>query len=190
MGRWRLWSRVPLILMSAAGLIVASLGAAPSAVAQTVQYRQIINYDGKCLDMTGGSRSNGTQAQQWGCNGNSQQYWGYVPTNAGGYLIENYKSGKCLSILKNDPNPGGAVTQWTCDFSGSNAYELWYLGGIGNWTILYNIGTRNHRTCGSAVWECAMHPSGNGTSNGLKIYNNVCGASCNPTYGWRNGKFL
>jgi hypothetical protein len=186
----RRYSRIRFTLTGFAVLGVMSLSAAPAgAVTRSsdvaTSFFQFINNDGKCLDMTGGSLNNGTDAQQWRCNGNLQQYWGLVLVTFehNGYdLIENYNSGKCLSILNNNDDPGADVIQYTCNFSGSDPYEDWtpFYTGTGTWFAYYNRGT-----CAYPKQPCAMHPSGGGTTDGKKITTNF---STDNSYLWKLGK--
>lgn len=139
----------------------------------TSSYRQLINHNGKCLDMTNASTSRGTQPQEWACNGRSQQYWETIPvsTPVGGahYLLKNYHSGLCLSILNNSTKPGSRVIQWTCNTSGNDLFEDWgpsCPGSYSPYCVWYDLGMETSTNC------CALHPSGDRTANGLKIYAN------------------
>jgi hypothetical protein len=173
----RSWLNSTILPLSTCALIAAGLltaaaapaGAAPAAAAAAVPkcihgWCELINHDGKCLDVIGGSTSAGTPVQQWTCNGRQQQYWAFYPTRQ----IRNLHSGMCLSILGNDPNPGGEVIQWNCNFTGSDRWEDWANGiggGLGRFGIVFY-------SDGSCQGSCAMHPSGGGTGNGAKIYMN------------------
>lgn len=151
-----------------------------SITADSVTYYQIINHDGKCLDETGGSTANGVAPQQWACNGNPQQYWAVIYNDTGYALIKNYNSGKCLSILDNNSKGGAAVIQWTCD--NADAWENWdpYYTGSGDWFIYYNTASCSFPESDS----CGMHPDGNQTGNGWKIYDQVVSSTA---YYWKTG---
>lgn len=174
--------RTTLISVSVLGLVMATLALAPAANA--VSYHHIYNYNGKCLDMTNGSTSNGAALQIWGCNTNPQQYWTlksivYQPTGTDGVLIINKNSGKCLSILNDSRTPPAAVIQWTCNNSGGDPWEDWIQNcstGISNYCYLFNIGMSAFDGC------CDMHPSGNGSSDGLLVYANI--PDGNRAYFW------
>jgi hypothetical protein len=171
--RATLLRRTALISASALALAVAPLASMPAANA--VSYHHIYNHNGKCLDMTNGSKSRGTQVQIWSCNANLQQYWTlksivYQPTGTDGVLIINKNSGMCLSILNDSRTPPAAVIQWPCNNSGGDPWEDWIQNcstGINNYCYLLNIGMSSFTGC------CDMHPSGNGSSDGLKVYANI-----------------
>jgi|HubBroStandDraft_4_1064222.scaffolds.fasta_scaffold51725_4 hypothetical protein len=155
-------------------------------------YIQIINNNsGKCLDMTGGSDKDLTPAQQWGCNGKHQQYWKLIQDpNIGGFWVElkNNLTQKCISILDNSNHPGAAVVQWGCNSSFSDLYELWNpdCNGTASMCTWWNAGMIAGQPAPDGC--CAMHPSGNGTSDGLKIYANVPDGS--NGYSWHYGSRL
>jgi hypothetical protein len=153
----------------------------PSITVDSTTYYQLKNHDGKCLDMTGASKSKGTPAQQWACNGNAQQYWAFVINKSNeDYLIKNYHSGLCLSIKNNDAKGGGEVWQWPC--SDSNAFENWsfYYTHSGDWYILYNTAACDYPEQDS----CGMHPDSNSTANGAVIYDQVPSSTA---YYWEVG---
>ena|ERR1700730_5255462 len=143
---------------------------APAASATT--YGEIINYgDGKCLDMTGGSKSPGAQAQQWSCNGRPQQFWTYISVGGGLYLVQNKNSGLCLSILHNNTGNGAAVIQWNCNHAGTDRCE--------DWQFLPTGPTPDFMGPECDVYF--MHPSGDGIRNGLKMY---MGSGAQNSYLW------
>jgi pectinesterase len=115
-----------------------------------------------CLDMTNGSRSAGTIAQVWTCNGTVQQLWTFPLTTEGGaFLIKNVNSGLCLAVRGNSTGLGAPVVQEPCVTSGADQFEDWYVLGTG---------PRDYGNFGDGL---VMHPSGCGTRNGSGIFMNV-----------------
>jgi hypothetical protein len=172
---WRLRFHIALAPIIIAGLVLVNTAMPSAAEAATNGTGNIRNLgSGKCLDMTNGSLARGTPPQQWTCNNNLQQYW-QVTIVAGGYFrIKNAKSGLCLSVLNNDPNVGGEIIQWTCE--STNVFEQWKDYSLGGgFTYLLNRGA-----CANV---CAMHPSGSGNANGLKMYMGYPGTNDNH-YVW------
>ncbi|KUO06975.1 beta-xylosidase [Streptomyces sp. DSM 15324] len=80
----------------------------------------------QCLDDTNLSRANGTQYQQYYCEGGYQQMFDFKPvaglTNT--YTVVNELSGKCLDVAGASTADGAAVQQWTCNGSTSQQYTL------------------------------------------------------------------
>lgn len=176
---WR-WLRR---LLSSAGMVGAALvaftgsvapaqAAAPVSLSSTTIVR-FINQDGKCLDMPNNSLRRGTQAQIWTCNDNPQQNWDVSHCFSDHTcLIVNPNTERtpptpdgpqCLSIAGNDNNPGGAVIQYNCNFSGGDVYERWFASAPlpGPFQIV------NDAT------GLVMHPSGCQAANGTKIFVNL-----------------
>jgi len=68
---------------------------------------------GLCLDVDAAGVSNGTNIQQWGCNGTAAQNWQLLPAG-GGYMIRSDRSGKCLDVDGGSTAIGANVQQWEC----------------------------------------------------------------------------
>jgi Ricin-type beta-trefoil lectin domain-like len=97
-----------------------------SAAAQTTFPIHNLN-SGLCLDDTNWSRSSGTQMQQWGCSGGSNQTWDVIHLSnpVGSSLIENMYSGLCLDLYQDKQSNGTPVVQWTCD--AEDEAQLWLI---------------------------------------------------------------
>jgi Ricin-type beta-trefoil lectin domain-like len=148
--------------LAAAAVMFALTGPTTEASAATqppAGWYTIHNHYGLCLDMTNGSTALNTQAQLWTCNGKAQQLWYVYPVDGTHWLIQNNNSGLCLSLLGTTPSLGDAVTQYNCNYSGGDAYEDWNNDGF-NHIQNYGLSTGY------------MHPSGNQSYNGVKIYVN------------------
>ena len=156
-----------LITAVLSGLAMAGAAAAPAGADTLPPYYQLVNHDGKCLDVPGGSSQGGQIMQQWSCNGNEWQYWDVIPTGyyGGGQLIENYYTKKCLSV-DGDTQPGAPVVQENC--TADSASQNWYpeYTGSGSWDQYWNVASCD--IAGNN--ECGIHPSGGGTTDGKKIY--------------------
>ncbi|KAJ6532355.1 ricin B lectin domain-containing protein [Mycena capillaripes] len=73
----------------------------------------------KCLDVTGGTNTDGTKLQIWTCAaGNTNQMW--VP--ALGSLVWSGKD-KCLDVTNGNITDGNQIQIWDCDSSNKN--QLW-----------------------------------------------------------------
>jgi hypothetical protein len=191
---------IPVALAACA---IAALAAPPAAAATATatpprsQFVQIINWGGKCLDMAGGAKANNTAADLWSCNGKGWQYWDPRSVNVDGkifYVLENFATGKCLSLLHDNPNFGAQVIQQPCNLAGKNTFEDWFQWSDGEhkgffWTFFYNRDDISGRhECFFSyhpVSPCALHPGGK--QNGAKVYVNK---STNDGFLWRSGRKL
>ncbi|MFF1475517.1 RICIN domain-containing protein [Streptomyces mirabilis] len=89
---------------------------------------------GQCLDDTDLSTANGTQYQQYYCEGGYQQMLDLKPvagrTNT--YTIVNELSGKCLDVSGASTVDGAAVDQYTCNGQTNQMFTLSPVTALGN----------------------------------------------------------
>lgn len=81
-------------------------------------YYQIVNGDGQCLGVQGGSTGQGARVYGWNCLGPSHpdQYWRYDGNiTCGTYYspIINYASGRVVGVVGNSTANGAAVVIWS-----------------------------------------------------------------------------
>lgn len=116
----------------------------------------------KCMDVSGGSTSNGTGIQQWDCNGNDNQLWRFVSKKGVYGQIELLNGDNmCLDVEKSQIGKNGAkVQQWECH-GGNN--QLWQLKRVGDSYQLINkrskmcLDVTDKRTDNGAPlqqWDC------------------------------------
>jgi Ricin-type beta-trefoil lectin domain-like len=89
-----------------------------TGAANSAGYYQIVNGDGQCLGVQGGSTAQGARVYGWNCLGPSHpdQYWLYDGNiTCGTYYspIINYKSGRVLGVAGNSTANGAAVVIWS-----------------------------------------------------------------------------
>ena len=162
--------RTLAILMGAA--VVATLGilgitSASAASAGTI----VSSLDSKCLDLTGGVTTNGTQPQLWTCYaGSTNQIW--TLADNGSVQIK----GKCLDVAGNASADGTAVHIWDC--YDTVATQKWSLS---NGSLINSNGkcldVKDKNTADGAklqLWTCT------GTSNQKWTYG---GSTTPPTTG-------
>lgn len=80
---------------------------------------------GKCLDANGGSNTDGTAVQIWGCNGTNAQWWTAYPD---GTLRGE---GKCLDATGAATANGTKAELWDCNGGGNQVWQA-YNGGYRN----------------------------------------------------------
>ncbi|MDR7308402.1 RICIN domain-containing protein [Rhodoferax saidenbachensis] len=76
----------------------------------------IARHSNQCLDDTNLSLANGTQQQQYHCEGGTQQAWKFIPVAgvADTFTVVNQLSGKCLDVSGIGLTDGTAIGQWSC----------------------------------------------------------------------------
>ncbi|MFE5584022.1 RICIN domain-containing protein [Kitasatospora sp. NPDC056531] len=89
---------------------------------------------GQCLDDTDLSTANGTQYQQYTCEGGYQQMLDLKPVagKASTYTVVNELSGKCLDVFSASTAEGAAIGQWTCNSGTNQQFTLRPVTALGN----------------------------------------------------------
>jgi hypothetical protein len=127
-------------LAAAPAVSAASAGSADpvqpaGASVQSDTYVQLIaRHSGKCLYVTGSSKSNGAYLQQYTCLGWSSQRWLLKPiifTGAGTYYeIISQNSGKCVDIEGASMADRARAQQYTCHGGDNQLFlQVFYGGG-------------------------------------------------------------
>jgi hypothetical protein len=102
-----------------------------------------------CLDNTNLSTANGTQQQQYYCEGGNQQLWNFQPVSgvADTYTAVNQHSGKCLDVNAASTANGAAVQQWTCNGGQNQQFTLRKVTYSGNDAHDYQLIARHSGKC-------------------------------------------
>ncbi|MEV8530284.1 non-reducing end alpha-L-arabinofuranosidase family hydrolase, partial [Streptomyces sp. NPDC052000] len=74
---------------------------------------------GRCIDINGSTRANGTQAQLWDCNGQTNQRWTYTSSKE----LMVYGN-KCLDAMAKGTRNGTAVVISDCDGSAGQQWSI------------------------------------------------------------------
>ncbi|MFJ4580485.1 RICIN domain-containing protein [Streptomyces echinatus] len=83
---------------------------------------QVPGAAGKCLDVQGAGKTNGTPVQIYTCNGGAAQKWQLWASYDGGYTLRNINSGKCLEVLNGANADGTKIQIRDC---GSSKAQQW-----------------------------------------------------------------
>ncbi|WP_329557331.1 RICIN domain-containing protein [Streptomyces sp. NBC_00696] len=100
----------------------------------TVSTVAVSENSGQCLDDTNISTANGTQYQQYYCEGGYQQMLDFKPVSGkpNTYTVVNELSGKCLDVSGASTADGAAVQQWTCNGGTNQQFTLNPVTALGN----------------------------------------------------------
>ncbi|MEU4346055.1 RICIN domain-containing protein [Streptomyces sp. NPDC023838] len=100
----------------------------------TVSTVAVSENSGQCLDDTNLSTANGTQYQQWDCEGGYQQMLDLKPVSGktNTYTVVNEHSGKCLDVSGASTADGAAVIQYTCNGATNQQFTLNPVTALGN----------------------------------------------------------
>lgn len=100
----------------------------------TISTVAVVQHSNQCLDDTNLSTSNGTQYQQFHCEGGYQQMFDFKPVagRANTYAVVNQHSGKCLDVSGRSTANGAAVIQYTCNGATNQMFTLNPVTALGN----------------------------------------------------------
>jgi hypothetical protein len=83
---------------------------------------------GSCMDIYGGGSANGTQVDEYACNGTGAQNFSVEPAGYGLVNLVNPQSGKCLDIAAGASNNGAMVELNQCNGTSSQKFEVQQVG--------------------------------------------------------------
>ncbi|WP_410812856.1 RICIN domain-containing protein [Micromonospora sp. 067-2] len=91
-------------------------------------YELMSRASGKCVGVSGGSRTQGATVVEWDCNGHADQRWYWQATGqwVNGWPVQqivNGNSGLCLGIDGGGNAQGARAVQWGCN---GHADQHWY----------------------------------------------------------------
>ncbi|QKV79232.1 RICIN domain-containing protein [Amycolatopsis sp. Hca4] len=110
------WS--PKVSVDVATGVVAGVGSGSA-------YESLVaRHSGKCADIPGSSRTDGTQLTQYSCNNGGNQQWSVLDLGNGYVNLIARHSGQCLDVSGASTADGAAVVQWPC---GGGANQQWQL---------------------------------------------------------------
>jgi hypothetical protein len=91
-------------------------------------------HSGQCLDDTNLSTADGTQYQQYFCEGGYQQMLDFQPVSgrANTYIVVDELSKKCLDVNAASTADGAAVIQWACNGGTNQQFTLQAVTALGN----------------------------------------------------------
>jgi len=84
-------------------------------------------FGNKCLDVTGGSNTNGVKLQIWTCSASNQNQQFYY---TGDYHLSWTNHGKCMDLTGGSQNDGNRIQLWDC--SNNNPNQVWNTGYMAN----------------------------------------------------------
>ena len=109
--------------------------------------RSSARQSGRCLDINNSSTTNGTQAQLWDCNGQSNQQWTHTSTKQ----LMIYGT-KCLDAYNQGTTNGTAAVIWDCN---GQSNQQWNINSDGTITGVQS--------------GLCLDASGAATANGTKL---------------------
>jgi hypothetical protein len=101
----------------------------------------VTSVNGKCLDVNGAGTADGTNIQEWTCNGSGAQSFQIQDQGGGVVRIVNTNSGKCVDVKAGGTADGTNVQLLTCNGGASQSFRMQDAGG-GTFAIVNNASNK------------------------------------------------
>ncbi|WP_036374440.1 RICIN domain-containing protein [Micromonospora sp. ATCC 39149] len=108
---------------------------------------------GRCLDVNGGSQTNGAAAIIWDCHGQSNQVW----TSTGAQELRVF-GGKCLDVNGAATANGSSVIIWDCNGQSNQKWRFNADGtitGVGSGRCLDLVSSGTANGTRAQIWDCS-----------------------------------
>ncbi len=109
-------------------------------------YQFVVQHSGKCLDVSGSGTANGTNIQQWNCNGTNAQKFQTVATTGNHFKLVAQNSNKCVDVSGSGTGEGVNIQLWNCN--GTSAQDFRFESSNGQFRMV----NRNSNKCVDVAW--------------------------------------
>jgi beta-glucanase (GH16 family) len=79
-------------------------------------------HPGSCMDAQGGGTTDGTQIQEWTCNGTGAQSYELEDDGSGGFYIVNTQANKCVDVQGAGTADGTKIQLYDCNGTGAQTF--------------------------------------------------------------------
>ncbi len=121
-----------------------------------------------CMDVNGAGTADGTNIQEWQCNGGGAQKFTAVSLGNGFFKLVNPNSGKCVDVSANGTADGTNIQLWTCNGTSAQAWAFQSSNGF-------------NRIVGQNSGKC-IDVSAAGTANGTNVQLWTCNGTAAQTW--------
>ncbi|MEU1123378.1 glycoside hydrolase family 97 catalytic domain-containing protein [Streptomyces sp. NPDC005899] len=103
---------------------------------------------GRCVDVPGSARTDGTDVKLWECNGDPNQVWTQTPSQQ-----LTVFDGKCLDVDGGGAADGTVVQIWSCNGTGAQRWSVGADGSVVNPASGKCLTARGHGTADDTAME-------------------------------------
>ena len=120
---------VPMLVVAASCSTARDDGEAVGDTTQALTSGHIYNlgtlaHPGSCMDVTSAGTADGTNIQEWTCNGTAAQAFQLQAIDSTWFKLVNTSSGKCIDATSNGTADGTNIQLWTCNGTGAQAWRF------------------------------------------------------------------
>jgi hypothetical protein len=128
-----------LIMLAAGAIIAAGCSASnpeeraensgePLSLGSTFNLGTLV-HPGACLDAAGSGTANGTQIQEWWCNGTGAQAFRIEDAGGGAVRLVNTNANKCVDVNARGTANGTKIQLWDCNGTPAQTFFVQDAGG-------------------------------------------------------------
>ena len=88
-----------------------------------------IAHSGSCMDAQGAGTGDGTQIQEWTCNGSGAQSFELTDAGGGAFYILNTHANKCVDVQARGTANGTKIQLWDCNQTPAQSFWVTDAGG-------------------------------------------------------------
>ena len=99
-------------------------GELSAASTATVYNYGTLAHPGACLDASGAGTADGTQIQEWWCNGTAAQSYAVVDRGDGTVNLLNTNANKCVDVYGAGTGNGNKIDLWDCNGTVAQSFVL------------------------------------------------------------------
>jgi hypothetical protein len=127
----RLWAfvgAVPVLALTSANCSSGEREDAAQSELASGTYKVVTRVSGKCLDVNGSGTADGTNIQEWTCNGTGAQSFRAEDAGGGSYRFVNTSSGKCVDVNGAGSADGTNIQLWNCNGTAAQTFRVESVG--------------------------------------------------------------
>jgi Chitinase class I/Ricin-type beta-trefoil lectin domain-like len=177
-----------------------ALGESSQALTSGHTYKlETLAHSGSCMDVAASGTADGTNIQEWNCNGTGAQSFQLQAIDSTWFKIVNTNSGKCVDVASNGTADGTNIQLWTCNGTGAQAWKFVPSGSF--FTIVGQTSNKCIDVMASGtgdgtniqLWSCNStnaqnwNPADIGTGGGTGTGCNATTWACGPDAGCSGG---
>ncbi len=103
-------------------------GAAAVSAGQVFNFGAL-SHSGSCMDARGSATADGTQIQEWNCNGSGAQSFELKDAGNGAFAIVNLEANKCVDVAGAGTADGTRIQLYDCNQTAAQSFAVQDAGG-------------------------------------------------------------
>ena len=157
---------VALALAVTAGCSAQSGGDLVGHSSEAISVSSVYNFGtlakpGSCMDAQGAGTGDGTQIQEWACDGSVAQAYELQDAGNGAFALFNANAGKCVDVQARGTANGTKIQLYDCNGTGAQQWQAQADGSLLNPSSGRCLDDPSASTANSTqlqIWDCNGQP--------------------------------